>query len=402
MWPQTHRYIFFQTALATAGFAAAIAAVVWLVYSLRFFDLLAGDAASGAALLWLMALNLPRFLATALPVALFCAVSLVVARLAADSELVALRAAGLSDATLAAAPLLLSAIVAALIGLLTLWVAPTAATAARQLNHELRTQFPLGALRAGSFQSPQPGLTLFAAEVDAEGRLHGLLLRDDRDGAGMTLTARLAWRADGRHGSALVMLDGTRQDEGGPTTPPTIIAFERLFFPIATLAGPAPPRRIDPAELPTGRLLRPGGALPDAPPGTQPDAASRLRAELHYRLALPLLAPAMAVLALLPLVAQRSRRDGRTPLAVATGAAISVQAAVTAARWTAARHPWLLAALYLVPLMPLAAFAAAIVGPVVMSIYWHRATATAATVTVAFAILGNMIITSLAARDIIS
>ncbi|AWH96422.1 sodium:solute symporter family transporter [Dietzia psychralcaliphila] len=49
-----------------------------------------------------------------------------------------------------------------------------------------------------------------------------------------------------------------------------------------------------------------------------------------------------------------------------------------------------------------AAFAAAIVGPVVMSIYWHRATATAATVTVAFAILGNMIITSLAARDIIS
>jgi sodium/proline symporter/sodium/pantothenate symporter len=49
-----------------------------------------------------------------------------------------------------------------------------------------------------------------------------------------------------------------------------------------------------------------------------------------------------------------------------------------------------------------AAFAAAIVGPVVMSIYWERATATAATVTVVFAILGNLIISSLAARDVIT
>src|SRR5699024_147268 len=49
-----------------------------------------------------------------------------------------------------------------------------------------------------------------------------------------------------------------------------------------------------------------------------------------------------------------------------------------------------------------AAFAAALLGPVVMSIYWHRATATAATVTIAFAILGNMIITSLAAREVIT
>ncbi|MBF6841911.1 sodium:solute symporter, partial [Acinetobacter baumannii] len=49
-----------------------------------------------------------------------------------------------------------------------------------------------------------------------------------------------------------------------------------------------------------------------------------------------------------------------------------------------------------------AAFAAAIVGPVVMSIYWHRATATAATVTVVFAIVGNHVISTLAARVIIT
>ena len=49
-----------------------------------------------------------------------------------------------------------------------------------------------------------------------------------------------------------------------------------------------------------------------------------------------------------------------------------------------------------------AAFAAAIVGPVVMSIYWHRATATAATVTIIFAIVGNLVISSLAAREIIT
>ena len=49
-----------------------------------------------------------------------------------------------------------------------------------------------------------------------------------------------------------------------------------------------------------------------------------------------------------------------------------------------------------------AAFAAAIVGPVVMSVYWHRATATAATVTIIFAIVGNLVISSLAAREVIT
>ncbi|MCY1658018.1 sodium:solute symporter [Dietzia sp. SL131] len=49
-----------------------------------------------------------------------------------------------------------------------------------------------------------------------------------------------------------------------------------------------------------------------------------------------------------------------------------------------------------------AAFAAAILGPVVMSIYWERATATAATVTVIFAIVGNLVISSLAAREVIT
>ena len=47
-------------------------------------------------------------------------------------------------------------------------------------------------------------------------------------------------------------------------------------------------------------------------------------------------------------------------------------------------------------------FAAAIVGPVVMSIYWERATGMAATITVIFAIVGNLVISSLAARDVIT
>ena len=49
-----------------------------------------------------------------------------------------------------------------------------------------------------------------------------------------------------------------------------------------------------------------------------------------------------------------------------------------------------------------AAFAAAILGPVVMSIYWERATSTAATITVIFAIVGNLVISSLAAREVIT
>src|SRR3546814_2525616 len=86
MWSQAHRYIFGQTALALACAAAAITLVIWLVYSLRFFDLVVSHALPLSTLLGLIALNLPRFLAIALPIALFCAILFVVCRLSSDSE----------------------------------------------------------------------------------------------------------------------------------------------------------------------------------------------------------------------------------------------------------------------------------------------------------------------------
>lgn len=49
-----------------------------------------------------------------------------------------------------------------------------------------------------------------------------------------------------------------------------------------------------------------------------------------------------------------------------------------------------------------AAFASAIMGPVVMSIYWQRATGTAATVSIVFGVLFNLVATALTARGLVS
>src|SRR5690606_12725642 len=104
--------------------------------------------------------NLPRFVATALPMALAAAILFVFHRLWSDSELVALRAAGLSDLRVAAGPLAVAGFATVLTATISLWVAPEAAGAFRSLHRGVRHDLISLSIQPGRFQMPSPGLTV--------------------------------------------------------------------------------------------------------------------------------------------------------------------------------------------------------------------------------------------------
>lgn len=354
MWSQAHRYIFRQTALALLCAAAAFTAVVWLVYSLRFLDLLGAGSVSPAVFAQLVLLNLPRFLAAALPLALFVAILLVFHRLAGDRELVALRAAGMSNPRLALAPAAVALLTAVAVASINLIVAPLAAQAFRSLNQTVRADLPLAGIRPGAFQSPRPGLTIFAAAVNGDGTLSGLLVHDTRrSDRTVTISARSALRIDRPDGAALLLDDGLLQERNPEDGRLTTVRFEHYTLTAASLTDAAATRRPDPSEMSLAMLLAGGAGW--APPGT----AARMLAEGHYRLAGILHAPAMAALALwLLLHPVAARQTPGLRLAGTVAAALLLQAAILAARWAAARNPWMLGAVYLVPLLPIATAAA--------------------------------------------
>lgn len=354
MWSQAHRYIFRQTALTLLCAAAAFAAVVWLVYSLRFLDLLGAGTVSPTVFAQLVLLNLPRFLAAALPVALFVAIVLVFHRLAGDRELVALRAAGMSNPRLALAPAAVTLLAAAAVASINLIVAPLAAQSFRSLNQVVRGDLPLAGIRPGTFQSPEPGLTLFATAVNGDGTLSGLLIHDTRrEDRSVTISARSALRIDRPDGAALLLGDGLLQERDPADGRLTTVRFDRYIVTADSLTDAVATRRPDPSEMSLAMLLAGGAGW--APPGT----AARMLAEGHSRLAGILHAPAMAALALCLLLHRVPA--WQTPglrLAGTVAAALLLQAAVLAARWAAARNPGLLGAMYLVPLLPIATAAA--------------------------------------------
>jgi lipopolysaccharide export system permease protein len=106
------RYIFKQILIATVFVTLVLAALIFLMQSLRFIDLVINSGASGIYI-WLQTfLYLPGFFEIILPIGTVAAVLFIYNRLTMDSELIVLRGLGFSPARLARPAILLSGILA--------------------------------------------------------------------------------------------------------------------------------------------------------------------------------------------------------------------------------------------------------------------------------------------------
>ncbi len=139
---------------------AVTCVLLLIVMSGRFVKYLA-DAAAGRlavdVLFTLIAYRMPGFLELVVPLGFFIAVLLAYGRLYVDSEMTVLSACGLSPRQLLLLTMIPTALMAALVAVLSLWVSPLGAQKTEELINQQRQRSEFDMLQAGRFQAISQG-----------------------------------------------------------------------------------------------------------------------------------------------------------------------------------------------------------------------------------------------------
>ncbi|MFC3569247.1 LPS export ABC transporter permease LptF [Paracoccus simplex] len=293
--PRIDRYILSQLLTLFGFFALVLVSVYWINRAVSLFEQLISDGQTALVVLEFTALTLPLVISAVLPIAAFAASAYGTNRLASESELVAMQAAGMSPWRLARPVLVFGVLVALMVALLVHALVPMARGRLTDRQAEIAQNVTAQFLRAGSFQYPVRGVTLYISEIAADGRLIYFFLEDARDPANQTTytaTEALLVRTDA--GPRLVMMQGMVQNlrRTGERQSLSVTRFSELAYDLGLLIDPAVSRKRDLRAYPTLRLLDPDPELLAATGAT----ADKALAEAHERLAKPLQAPVAAML----------------------------------------------------------------------------------------------------------
>jgi lipopolysaccharide export system permease protein len=252
----------------------------------------------------LFALGALQNVAVLLPFGFLLGTVLALGRMYHESELTAAQACGFG-------PLLLYAPLAALLvplTLLALWLNLALAPAAAAREDGLRARALRAGLalpvEAGRFRSLAGGSTVvYARSADPDGRLNDVFIKRGSGRNVEVTTARSARRSLGTDGATplITLYDGERHEGLPGSAQYRIVRFREQQLPVALPAATRNARRLD--QLPTATLWR--------------SAEARQRAELQWRIGLPVMGVVLALCAV-PLARLRPRqgRYARVWLAV--------------------------------------------------------------------------------------
>jgi lipopolysaccharide export system permease protein len=242
-------------------------------------------------LIWLGAL---QNLSILLPVGLLLGVVLAFGRLYADSEMAAALACGAGPVNLYLPVALLAIAAAGLLAWLTLSLAPDATRQALSLRHE--------AIRAGQFAPIAPGKfrtfgsgnsVVYAQSVNPDGTLHNVFVERSEGPLVQVVLAERASHAVTADGMThiLTLYDGQRFEGVPGSAEFRTVRFAEHVIPVQVPVGDDAVRDLE---------ARPSASLLHA---TDPT----LRAELDWRVAMPLMCLVLTVLAV-PLARLRPRQ----------------------------------------------------------------------------------------------
>ncbi|MBD1550981.1 LPS export ABC transporter permease LptF [Pseudomonas typographi] len=286
--------------------SAVSAVLLVIIMSGRFIKYLA-QAASGAldpgVLFQIMAFRLPGFLQLILPLGLFLGILLAYGRLYLESEMTVLSATGMSPRRLLGITMVPAALVALLVAWLSLSLAPAGVTRVQQILNQQDALTEFDTLEPGRFQSLRDGTRVTYTERLSEDRvrLGGVFISERKDPTAskqepqISLLVAEKGRQEMRpDGSRYLILDNGYRYDGLPGH----ANYRAIKYDTYGVMLPKP----DASEDITARE-----ATPTAQLWGSADIADR--AELQWRLSLPLLVFVVALLAV-PL-AKVNPRQGR-------------------------------------------------------------------------------------------
>lgn len=318
------RYIFRQTLLATVFVTMVLAALIFLMQSLKFIDLVVNSGASGL-FIWLQTLlYLPGFFEIILPIGMVASVLFIYNRLTMDSELIVLRALGFSPFRLARPALLLSSILGIILFVVMGWVAPSTKSEALTLREDIKAQMSSLLFREGIFNEAGSHLMVYIKERDQKGRLHGLIIHDSRDKAkpASTVIARTGVLVSTKTGQQVLVYNGSRQEVDPKTGVMRRLDFDQYTIELPQETKEEKARWKGPDERTTTELL---SSMNDKDAETRANRRI-LRVELQKRLLVPFLVPGFALIGLsLLLIGNHDRRGQNQKVLIAVGCVILLE-----------------------------------------------------------------------------
>jgi len=340
------RYVFRQLSLALVAVTGGLAALIWLIQSLRFVELVVNHGLSFGVFIELTGLLIPSFVAVILPITTFVVVQFIYQRLAGDREITVMRAAGLSSAALSR-PAFAVAVIAIGCGYaLNLWIVPATLSHFREFQWEIRNRMAAFLLQEGVFTQVSDNLTVYVRSRDPDGALRGIMVDDGRDKAAhATIIAERGRLVEGPNGPRVVLVDGSRQEIDHQTGRLNLLTFAQNEIDLSNNSHNDAERLPDMSEVSLGALLHPH-------PHNQQDIPKWV-AEGHKRLASPLTAMSFALIALLAVLGGAFRRHGSLvrPL-VAIGVVVGLLALQLAVGSLAARDNALLPLVWIEAIAP--------------------------------------------------
>ncbi|MDE2133633.1 MAG: LPS export ABC transporter permease LptF [Alphaproteobacteria bacterium] len=355
--PRLSHYVLKQLIGPIALFAFLATCVVWLADSLPLLDLVINRGQSATIFAYLTILLLPSLLVLILPIAYFAGTLYALSKLNSDSELVVMASAGFSRAQLAVPVFIAAAIVMALTYLCGLYLMPAGQRAMKDKVVDIRADIGAALLNEGTFNTPAKGLTVFIREIDADGRIRGVLVHDDRNPrAPITYLAEGGQMAQTPAGTRLIMVDGAFEQtiKGGARL--TVLKFDRYVLDLDQFTGPARVTSRASSERFLGELFWPD-------PSLSKSLRSTYFAEAHNRLSQPLYCIAFALIALAAVTrGRRARGANALRMTLAAAAVSAIRIAGYGVQGMAASAPVLCVLFYLIPLLGAAAAFAVLVG----------------------------------------
>jgi len=247
----------------------------------------------GGVVLTLIGLTTLQQLTLLVPIGLFLGIVLALGRLYHESEMTAMAACGVGPLSIYRPITAFTVVVVALLAILSFRVVPEAGERAQQIRVAAMRAAQFGALEPGRFRTFAGGDAVFYAEkVEANGQLRGVFVQRRVDERLEIAVAERAEQRGAGQAEQLFVLHNGRRYEGEPGDLEwRVVEFAEHGIPV---------RMPEYSTRKERRELKPTSALLGSDTG--PD-----RAELAWRIAVPLMAAVLMVLAV-PLAKLRPRQ----------------------------------------------------------------------------------------------
>lgn len=342
------RYIFRQLLWALSVTAVTLTCIVWLTQSLRFVELIVNRGLSAPIFIYMTFLLLPTFLGLILPIATFAAVLFTYHKLSMDSELVVLRAAGFGPAALARPVISMALIVMTVCYALSVYLVPASYREFKDMQFAVRNSYASVFLHEGVFNTVRDRITVFVRSRNAAGDLLGIIVHDSRNpNKPVTMMAERGAIVSGEAGPRVLMVNGSRQEVGESDGRLSLLYFDQYSFEIGNLNESPGLRWREPRERYLDELLYASNRAQEI------WNFHKLRMEGHHRLASPLLAPSLALVALAFLLSgEFGRRSHAWRVIGAVTVGVAVEAALLGSKQIGERTPEVMPFIYLSSLVP--------------------------------------------------